>query len=69
MGKHLVKRLLVAARRKYVSKLEVDGTHSGSSEIAVFVKNGVEAYLLLRGMQLWTTPFVTRTETLKHEMF
>jgi len=43
-GRHLVKRLLVASRKKCVSvsKLEVDRTDSGSSEITVFVRNGVE---------------------------
>jgi hypothetical protein len=43
-GRHLVKRLLVASRKKCVSvsKLEVDRTDSESSEITVFVRNGAE---------------------------
>jgi hypothetical protein len=49
-GRHLVKRLLVASRRKCVSvsKLEVYRTDSGSSEVTVFVRNGVE-----RRLHLW----------------
>ena len=70
-GKHLVKWLLVVSRRKRVSvsKLEVDRTGSGSSEITVFVRNGVEPRLLLGDMELLTARGVTPIEALTHEMF
>jgi hypothetical protein len=43
-GRRLGRRLLVASRKKCVSvsKLMVYRTDSGSSEITVFVRNGVE---------------------------
>jgi hypothetical protein len=70
-GKHLVKRLLVASRRKCVSvsKVEVYRTDSGSSEITVFVRNGVELRTILGDMELFTARDVTRIEALKHEIF
>ena len=70
-GKHLVKRLLAASRRKCVSvsKLEVYRTDSGSSEITVFVRSGVEPRLLLGDMEMLTASCVTRIEALKHEKF
>jgi hypothetical protein len=70
-GKHLVKRLLVASRRKCVSvsKLGVDRTGSGSREIPVFVRKGAEPRLLLGDMELLTARGVTRMEALNMRCF